>query len=52
MSMHYVAAVNALQKEIVLKLFTIMHEWLCLRPCFAQVIWLNAVGERKKLDTF
>jgi len=38
--------------RIDLKLFTIMHEWTCLRPRFARVIWLKAVEERKKLDTF
>jgi len=49
--MRYVAAVNALQKEIGLKLYMIMHEWMCLRPCLARAIWLNADGERKRSDT-
>jgi len=50
--MHYVAAVNALQKENGLKLDKYaMQEWMCLHPRFAQVIWLNTVG-KKKSDTF
>jgi len=47
--MYYVAVVNALQKENGLKLFMILHEWImCLCQRFVQVIWLNAIGERKK----
>jgi len=52
MSMHNVAVMNALQKENGLKLYMIMHEWMCLRLCFAREIWLNAVLERKKVGYF
>ena len=37
---------------IGLKLFTIAHECMCVRPRFARVIWLNAVWQREKVGYF